>query len=251
MTGNASFTQIVIATADPVSRGTLLAALHSDPGFTVVGEASDGDGLLTLRWQLQPDILILDSALAGLVNGDVSSWPGVRIILLATVIDEKNVKQALRLAARGLVPKTAPPRTLLKSIRSVLADQYWLGTESITILVQMLRDLLSIYEVESSQELRWLTAKEHAIIAMIAKGHSNREISQELSISERTVKHHLTSIFGKLGLSSRLQLAIFAATNGLVLNAGRASIGLTVRSDSAGCGQRKALSAASLRGSSR
>lgn len=108
--------------------------------------------MLALRRQLQPDILLLDSALARLVNDAVSSWPGVRIILLASIIDEGHVIQALRLPARGIVPITAPPQELFKSIRSVLADQYWLGADGIAILIKILRDLLFEYDVEPATD---------------------------------------------------------------------------------------------------
>ncbi len=248
MTRNTSTTRIVIATADFRCRASLLAALQPEPGFNVVGEASDGPGLVALRQHLQPDILLVDSPLAGLVNGAVSSWPAVRIILLATIIDEGHIIQALRLRARGIVPKTAPPQVVLKSIRSVLADQYWLGADTIGILVQMLRADLPEGETEAADQRHGLTAREHNIVAMIATGHSNKEISQELSISERTVKHHLTSIFGKLGLTSRLQLATFAVAHGLAPSADRATAALTVRPVSAARGQRKPLPAISLVG---
>lgn len=200
MTNSTSPTQIVVASADCQSRDTILAALRSEPGFHVIGKASDADELLALRRRTRPDILLLDSTLAGHVNGGVSSWPRVRIILLASVIDQWNVTQVLRLAARGIVPKNAQPHLLLKSIRCVLADEYWLGADTIAILVEMVRGLLPEDVLESSPDLG-LTARERDIVLMIANGHSNREIAQELAIGERTVKHHLTSIFAKLGIS--------------------------------------------------
>ncbi len=246
MTRTTCCTQVAIATSDSVARVRLLVALQSTPGFTVVGEASDEIRLLALRTQLQPDILLLDSTLAGFVDGMVSSWPAVRIVLLAGIIDEGQIMQALRLRARAIVPKTAPPHILLQSIRSVLADEYWLGADSIAILVQMLRDLLPGREVESSHLRHELTAREQSIVAMIARGHSNKQISQELFISERTVKHHLTNIFGKLGLSSRLQLASFAAAHCMVPNEGRAGASFTARFNSPGRGRRKPLPAVSL-----
>jgi len=244
-----SSTKIVIATPDSDWRSTLLDALHSEPSFNVVGQASDCARLLALRRQLQPDILLLDCALANLVNGDVSSWPRVRIILLAAVIDQENVMQALRLAARGIVPTTASRGVLLASIRSVMADQYWLGTDSIAILVQMLRDLLPEYDLESSPARHGLTAREQDIIAMIVAGHANKQIAQKLSISERTVKHYLTGIFGKLGLSSRLQLAAFAVTYRLAPNASPVRVASTLRSDTSGREHRKVRSAVSVIGS--
>jgi DNA-binding NarL/FixJ family response regulator len=115
MSCNASPAQILIATSDLRSRVRLLDALQSQPDFNVVGEASDEAGLVALRRRLQPDILLIDSVLAGLVNGTAISWPTVRVILLATIIDEGHVIEALRLAARGIVPKTASPQTLVGS----------------------------------------------------------------------------------------------------------------------------------------
>jgi DNA-binding NarL/FixJ family response regulator len=239
-----SCVQIALAAADSAARVRLFAALQSEPGFTVVGQASDEIGLMALRTQLQPDILLLDSTLAGLDM--VRSWPAVRIVLLAGNIDEGHIIQALRLRARAIIPKTAPAHIVLQSIRSVLADEYWLGADSIAILVRMLRDLLPGNDIQSPHLQQELTVREQNIVAMIARGHSNKQISQELFISERTVKHHLTNIFGKLGLSSRLQLASFAAANCMVPNGERIGASLTPRSNWPGRGRRKPLSAVSL-----
>src|SRR5689334_13214886 len=101
MTRNTSSIQVVIATKDLEFRARLRSALRSEPGFTVVGEASDESGFRAVRRQLDPDIFLLDFSLAGLVNDAVNSWPAVRIILLATTIDNSHVIQALRLPARG------------------------------------------------------------------------------------------------------------------------------------------------------
>ena len=214
MTNKVPSTGIVIATTDPKSRANLRGALRQEPGFRIVGEASNERGLLALRKKLQPDILLLDSALAARCNGTVSSWPSIHIILLATTIDDGVVTQAVRLAARGIVPKTASPQTLLDSIRGVLAGQYWMGPDCIAVLVGMLRCHLT-ESSEEPHESGELSIRELEVVSMIAGGHSNKQISQKLAISERTVKHHLTRIFGKLGVSSRLQLANFAVTRRL------------------------------------
>jgi len=231
MTQNTISTRIVIATPDLKTRLAFLAALQSKQGFNVVGEAHDEAGLMVLRRQIQPDILLLDSALAGLVTGAVTSWPAVRIILLASIIDEGHVIQAIRLGVHGIVPRTAPPEELLNSIQNALADQYWLGADTVVILVKLLRHLLFEKNVEWSHDRHDLTARERNIVAMIATGHSNKEIGRELSISERTVKHHLTSIFGKLGISTRLQLGTFAAAHRLAPNVGRSDGASTVVPD--------------------
>jgi DNA-binding NarL/FixJ family response regulator len=248
MTNITSSGRIVIVTADSISRDVLAATLRCEHGLVIVGEASDEGELRALPRQLQPDILLLDSAMADLVDVAVSCWPGVRIILLATVIDDRHVMQALRLAARAIVPKAAPPQVLLKSIRSVLADQYWLETDSIAILVRMLRDLHPEFELDFGRRRHGLTAREHNIAAMIAKGHSNKQIGLELFISERTVKHHLTNIFGKLGLSSRVQLATFAVANRMASTADRGGARLAASSNTNGRVERKRFGAVSLIG---
>lgn len=219
----ASSVQIVIASEESSSRVRVLGALRSDPSLTVVGEGSDEASLCALGRCLQPDILILDSALASRINGAASLWSSVRIILLAGTIDEELVLQALRLAARGIVLKTSPPQVLVNSIRAILSGEYWLGGDSITILLDMLRHLL--IEPAVAHRYGGLTERELRVVSMIAAGFSNRTISQRLDISERTVKHHLTKIFSKLGLSSRLQLANFAVTHRLVGNTDSAGNG--------------------------
>jgi two-component system, NarL family, nitrate/nitrite response regulator NarL len=89
-----------------------------------------------------PDVLLLDSALANRINGTASSWSSTRIILLANTINREHVVQALRLGACGIVPDTSPPQVVLKSIRTVLADQYWLDADAIAMLLGMIRQLL-------------------------------------------------------------------------------------------------------------
>jgi two-component system nitrate/nitrite response regulator NarL len=231
MIHNSSCIHIVVAVSDLRCRSTLLAALHSEPGFCVIGEAFDEAELFSLRCQLQPSILFLDSN-----------------ILLATVIDEEHVRLALQLRARAIVQKTAPAGDLLKTIYTVLENKYCMGADSVAILIQILHALIREHKTEFFDQENALTAQEHNVVAMIAEGHSNKEIGLALSISERTVKHHLTSVFGKLGLSSRLQLAVFATTHRLG-NPGRAGTDITVASNSSRRGSRRPHSAVSLIGS--
>jgi DNA-binding NarL/FixJ family response regulator len=114
--------------------------------------------------------------------------------------------------------KTSDLPVLLKSIRSVAAGHYWLESNRVGLLVEVLRDFLPRYQgnTTTSPNDYGLTARELSIIAKITTGRSNKEVGQEFSISERTVKHHLTNIFNKLGVSSRLQLALFAANHHLM-----------------------------------
>lgn len=205
--------QVVIAMTDSHCRDNLVAVLKPERSLAVAGEACDRSSLLSLLTQLRPDILLVDSALAGMMDGTMSSWPALRVVLLAKTIDEALVLQGLRLPARGILPASASRQTVLNCIQAVLADQYWLGMETVAVLTQMVHDLRFNHKPESAPWQQGLTRREGDIVAMIAAGRSNRQISRELCISERTVKHHLTSIFEKLGLSSRLQLAAFVLTH--------------------------------------
>jgi two-component system nitrate/nitrite response regulator NarL len=216
MNPNISRAQVAVATKDSKFRASVTAALHSDPSLNLIGEISDEAGLFSLARGSRPDLLILDLALASRMNGAASSWPSTRIILLANIIDREHVLQALRLGARGIVPNTSPPQVLLKSIRTVMADEYWLDADALAMLLSMTRELLVGRSEHLDNEYVKLTQRELSVIAMIAGGCSNKEIGQQLSISERTVKHHLTNIFEKLGVSSRLQLANLAGTHGLI-----------------------------------
>ena len=213
--------RIAVAAQDTRSRNRLTAVLRSDPSLSIVWEASDETGLLSSVRRPLPDILLLDSALASRMNGAAHAWSSARILLLANAITQENVVQVLRLGARGILPDTSPPYVVLKSIRTVLADEYWLDAESLAMLLSMTRQLLAERSQPFDNQGVTLTERELTVVAMIAGGSSNRHISQQLSISERTVKHHLTNIFAKLGVSSRLQLANFALTQGLTGNADR------------------------------
>jgi DNA-binding NarL/FixJ family response regulator len=105
---------------------------------------------------------------------------------------------------------------LLNSIRSVIAGQYWLDGESVPILIEALRKPVPSQKATPSARDYGLTPHELKIVRKIANASSNKEMGQELSISERTVKHHLTNIFNKLGISSRVELAVFALKHGLI-----------------------------------
>ena len=104
---------------------------------------------------------------------------------------------------------------LIKSIQAVLRGEYWVGRESVSDLVQTLRELMPPAGAEAKKVKFGLTPRELEIISAIVAGYSNRDIAQKFSISEQTVKHHLTNTFDKLGVSTRLELALFAVNHGL------------------------------------
>jgi two-component system nitrate/nitrite response regulator NarL len=216
--------RIVIADDHPIFRDGLRRLLESEPDLKVIGEASDGAEAVKLAGQLKPEILLLDLAMPkhpGLeALREMSSGPGpnsVRVILLTAAAEKNQIVEALQLGARGVVLKDSATQLLLKAIHAVMAGEYWVGRESVSNLVQYLRNLVQSSGEEARKRKFGLTPRELEIVAAVVAGYSNKEIAEYFKISEDTVKHHLSNIFDKLGVSTRLELALFAVNQSLPL----------------------------------
>jgi len=216
--------RIVIADDHPIFRDGLRRLLEAEPDLRVVGEACDGNEAVKLARQLRPDILLLDLAMPrqpGLeALREMNSGTGsnsVRVILLTAAAEKKQIVEALQLGARGVVLKDSATQLLLKSIHTVMSGEYWVGRESVSNLVQYLRTLVQSSGEEARQRKFGLTPRELEIVSAVVAGYSNKEIAEYFKISEDTVKHHLSNIFDKLGVSTRLELALFAVNQALPL----------------------------------
>jgi DNA-binding NarL/FixJ family response regulator len=212
--------RIVIADDHPIFRDGLKRLLESERDFKVVGEACDGVEAVKMVRQLTPEILLLDLAMPrgpGLeALREMSTDPtGVRVILLTAAAEKDQIVEALQLGARGVVLKDSATQILLKSIRAVMDGEYWVGRESVSNLVQYLRGLVGSSSNVARHRRYGLTPRELEIVSAVVAGYANKEIAEHFKISEDTVKHHLSNIFDKVGVSTRLELALFAVNQAL------------------------------------
>jgi two-component system, NarL family, nitrate/nitrite response regulator NarL len=212
--------RIVIADDHAIFRDGLKKLLAGQPEFQVVGEAKDGKEALSLTGQLKPDVLLLDMRMPKTNGLQVlqelaDSKSPVRTIMLSGVAEGEDITQAFSSGARGLVMKETASSVLFKSILEVMTGRYWVGGQSAANLPQTLKGYRSKANKAQPQNYG-LTSREMEIIKAVASGHSNKRIAGQFSISEQTVKHHITSVFDKLGVYNRLELTLFVLHHGIV-----------------------------------
>lgn len=213
--------RILIADDHPIFREGLRRLLEAEPEFQVIGEAADGVEAVAMVRHLVPDILLLDVTMPKLpglatLREMAGATTQVKTILLTAAIEKPEIVTALQLGARGVVLKEAATRLLFKSIRCVMEGQYWVGREGVADLVETLRNLMPDPATSPSERKFGLTKRELEVLRCIVSGYTNKEIARQLTLSEDTVKHHVTNIFNKLGVSNRLEVALYAVHHHLV-----------------------------------
>ena len=215
--------RIILADDHQLFREAVRALLDDEGDLAVIAEAGTGEEAVALTLQHEPDILLLDVAMpdkGGLTVLEQISAAATatrtRIILVTGAIEEDELLRALHLGARGVVLKEAGAAELLESIRVVRGGEYFVGRECVSDLFTALRSRTvgSIAPAQQTPDFG-LTPRERQIVSAIANAFQNKEIAAKFAISEKTVKHHLTNIFNKVGVSSRLELALFAVHHGL------------------------------------
>jgi two-component system, NarL family, nitrate/nitrite response regulator NarL len=218
--------RIVVADDHPIFRDGLCKLLALEEDFDVVAQASDGRQVLEVLQQTEPDILLLDLKMPGLdglatLQRLQAAKNKTRVIVLTASDDKNEFVQAMKLGTSGIVLKQTATELLIKSIRKVHAGEIWLDSHTTAAVI---RQFVANDEAPPSsqpaaapreRERSPLSQREREIVALVAQGFKNKEMAEKMFISEQTVKNHLHNIFDKLGVSDRLELALYAIHNNL------------------------------------
>jgi two-component system, NarL family, nitrate/nitrite response regulator NarL len=216
--------RVVLADDHPIVRDGLRKLLSLEEDIQVVGEASDGREVVQVVQDTRPDILVLDlrmpymdglATLQALQQLDRK----VKVIVLTASEDKNEFVQAMKLGCSGIVLKQTAPELIVKSIRKVNAGEIWLDSHTTAAVMRQFASPSDVVggSPAKGRERSPLSQREREIVSLVAQGYKNREMAEKMFISEQTVKNHLHNIFDKLGVSDRLELALYAIHKGLHL----------------------------------
>jgi DNA-binding NarL/FixJ family response regulator len=217
---NVCIIRILLADRQEIFRDGLRRLLEPEPGFVVVGTAGNAAQALQLTRDLDPDVLLLDLALHGgdsleILRTLAATPHRVRTIGLTAGVEQDVLEAALQHGARGTIRKESATALLFKSIRTVFEDEHWICRDDAGAAVDETSGAGPQGAEARGKRFR-LTRREMDIVSAVAAGESNKGIARKLSLSEDTVKHHVSHVFDKLGVFSRLELAVFAFNHNLV-----------------------------------
>ena len=202
--------RVLIADDHAVVRRGLRTFLELQDDIDVVGEAADGEACVTAAVELSPDVILLDLLMPGVGGVEAlgrlrEAGSTARVLVITSFTDPAVSVPAVRAGAAGVIFKDVEPRDLASAIRSVHAGHTLLQPD-------VAAALMAPDPVAASP----LTARERDVLAEIARGRSNREIARVLTLSEKTVKTHVSNVLMKLGVADRTQAALLAVRRGLV-----------------------------------
>ncbi len=206
--------QVVIADDHPVTRAGIKKFLEKADDIIVVGEASDGESVLSLVKELKPDVLLLDMEMPGKKGVDVarelqeSNLP-VKILALSTYDDKHYIFGLLSAGAAGYLVKDEVPQTILEAVRGVAqGEQGWVSRRVAAVI--------SAWTADDPTRQSKLSERELDVLSLVVAGKTNQEIGSEIGISPKTVEKHLESIYSKLHVASRVEAAVLAVKEGIV-----------------------------------
>ena len=213
--------KILIADDHPIVRDGLRKLLSLEDDIEVVGEASDGREVLDRVQEVTPDVVLLDLRMPNLdglstLQAMQQINKAVKVIVLTASEDKNEFVQAMKLGCSGIVLKQTAPELIVKSIRKVYGGEIWLDSHTTAAVMRQFAVPGELGPgTGKSRERSPLSQREREIVQLVAQGYKNKEMAEKMFISEQTVKNHLHNIFDKLGVSDRLELALYAIHKGL------------------------------------
>src|SRR5450631_3450316 len=213
--------RVVLCDDHPIVRDGLKKLLSIESDIEVVGEAGDGREMLEVIQDVEPDVVLLDLRMPNLdglsaLQALQQTNKRTRVIVLTASEDKNEFVQAMKLGCSGIVLKQTSPDLIIKSIRKVNAGEIWLDSHT---TAAVMRQFASPNDpgggTGKARERSPLSTREREIVQLVAQGYKNKEMAEKMFISEQTVKNHLHNIFDKLGVSDRLELALYAIHNNL------------------------------------
>jgi DNA-binding NarL/FixJ family response regulator len=204
--------RVLIADDHEVVRTGLRTFLDLDPALVVVGDAADGLGAVRLARRLRPDVVLMDllmPELDGIAATEVihRELPETRVVVLTSILEDASVSGAIRAGAVGYLLKETSAADLRQAIKAAAAGQVQLSPPAAARLMR---------RVVAADRPETLSQRETDVLLLLAHGSANKQIARNLGIAEKTVKTHVSSILGKLGVQSRTQAALYAGRVGLV-----------------------------------
>ncbi len=209
--------RILIADDHGVLRAGLRALLKAEPKLEVVGEAADGEEALRLAGALRPDIVLMDISMPDCGGIEATRrlralLPNVRVLILTVHDDKSMVQEAIQAGAAGYILKRAAESELVNAIQAVSRGDMYVHLP----MTRALQAEASALPAASEVAAETLTPREVEVLRLIARGHTNRQIANLLTLSVRTVESHRANLMDKLDLHSRVELVRYAAQHGLL-----------------------------------
>ena len=212
--------RVLLVDDHPLFRKGIASLLSAEPGFDVVGEASNGQEAIEKARDLMPDVILMDISMPG-VNGLEATRrikqeiPYVRIVILTVSDEDQNLFEAIKDGAQGYLLKKIDPQTLFQTLRGVLEGEAPLSRAmAMKLLAEFARQRRAASGPPTPTST--LTEREKEVLGLLAAGKTNKEIAGALAIAENTVKNHLKNILEKLHLENRVQAATYALREGLL-----------------------------------
>lgn len=209
----------MIADREAVFRLGLRRLLGAEPMLRVVGDAKDAMEATHMARQLKPDLIFLQAELmekdVDLPRGLHNASPGCKVVITVAAVRDGEHVPYIKAGASGVIVRSAEPALFVKCAQKVILGEVWLAKAQVAEIAHQLREA----PITIPRPVDTLTQREKTIISCLVQGWRNREIAEQLDISEQTVKNHLRAVYDKVGVSDRLELVLYVLHQRLALPA--------------------------------